>query len=176
MFTGINILNQSHFRLICFVRVKMTQRKVHNIFIPTDINCTTIIIILEGIEKLKTRETQSEQSSKYLSKLKPIVPTKCATMHESDINMCYMFNTNYGLYHWFRCIYNLHTMSFFFPFLSATEISFHKFRWLNGVLNKKLSLEPWLEYVSVSRVNKWFEENVRIDHKVCGSGARNRLL
>lgn len=67
-------------------------------------------------------------------------------------------------------------MSFFFPFLSATEISFHKFRWLNGVLNKKLSLEPLLEYVSVSRVNKWFEENVRIDHKVCGSGARNRLL
>lgn len=77
----------------------MTQRKVHNIFIPTDINCTTIIIILEGIEKLKTKETQSEQSSKYLSKLKPIVPTKCAKMHDSDINMCYMFNTNYGLYH-----------------------------------------------------------------------------
>lgn len=90
MFTGINILNQSHFRLICFVRVKMTQRKVHNIFIPTNINCTTIIIILDSIEKLKTKETQSEQLSKYLSKLKPIVPTKCATMHGKVTLICVM--------------------------------------------------------------------------------------
>ena len=65
---------------------------------------------------------------------------------------------------------------FFFPFLSATEISFHKFRWLNGVLKNKLSLEPWLEYVSVSRVNKWFEENVRIDHKVWVWGKKQVTL
>ena len=68
----------------------MTQRKVHNIFIPTNINCTTIIIILEGIEKLKTKETQSEQLSKYLSKLKPIVPTKCATMYDKVTLICVM--------------------------------------------------------------------------------------
>lgn len=50
----------------------------------------TIIIILEGIEKLKTKETQSEQLSKYLSKLKPIVPTKCATMHDKVTLICVM--------------------------------------------------------------------------------------
>ena len=47
------------------------MRRVQNIFIRKNINCVTIIIILEGIEKLQTdknKKKTTKQSEEYFFK------------------------------------------------------------------------------------------------------------
>ena len=57
MFAGINMFWA---RLDSFLRAKMSLRRAQNIFMPKNINSITIIITLEGIEKIKTEKNDNK--------------------------------------------------------------------------------------------------------------------
>ena len=59
MFAGINMF-WARLRLILAARAKMSLRRAQNIFIPKNINSITIIIVLEGIEKIKTEKNDNK--------------------------------------------------------------------------------------------------------------------
>ena len=59
MFAGINMF-WARLRLILAARAKMSLRRAQNIFMPKNINSITIIIVLEGIEKIKTEKNDNK--------------------------------------------------------------------------------------------------------------------
>ena len=68
MFAGINMFWAA--LILILVRavrrgLKRAQRRAQNIFMPKNINSTTIIITLEGIEKVNTEKMTTKQSEEY---------------------------------------------------------------------------------------------------------------
>ena len=57
MFAGINMF-WARLRLI--LKNEMSLRRAQNIFMPKNINSITIIITLEGIEKIKTEKNDNK--------------------------------------------------------------------------------------------------------------------
>ena len=52
--------SQTHFSPRLAARAKMSLSRAQNIFMPKDINSITIIIPLEGIEKIKTEKNDNK--------------------------------------------------------------------------------------------------------------------
>ena len=58
--------SQTHFSPRLAARAKMSVSQAQNIFMPKNINSITIIITLEGIEKIKTeKKMTTKQSEEY---------------------------------------------------------------------------------------------------------------
>ena len=62
MFAGINMFWAigTHFSPRLAARAKMSLRRAQNVFMPKNINSITIIITLEGIEKIKTEKIDNK--------------------------------------------------------------------------------------------------------------------
>ena len=70
MFAGINVF-WAWLRLILAQAVrqglKWALRRTQNIFMPKNINCITIIITLEGTERINTEKVTTKRSEEYFS-------------------------------------------------------------------------------------------------------------
>ena len=68
MFAGVLGLTQTHFSPShwLMVKIKGALRRAQNIIMPNNINSNTIVITLEGIEKIKTeKKMTAKQSQEY---------------------------------------------------------------------------------------------------------------